>query len=137
MEILWKGAVSAEFRKIHPKLCGNCALPQNYFFVQCPSYFITTLQFISNIFPRVIVHLFLNFHKHLRWNAFQQRSTILIVFSFYRCRKATHLMCLWGILDTSLKFFHCLLLYIPFLSEFPTPQLTHDVNWNYIFLKNF
>ena len=29
MEILWKGTVSAQFRAIRPKLCGNCAFPQN------------------------------------------------------------------------------------------------------------
>ena len=30
VEILWKGTVSAKFRAIHPKLCGNCAFPQNF-----------------------------------------------------------------------------------------------------------
>ena len=30
MEILWKSAVSAEFRANRPKLCGNCAFPQNF-----------------------------------------------------------------------------------------------------------
>ena len=29
VEILRKGAVSAEFRVIHTKLCGNCDFPQN------------------------------------------------------------------------------------------------------------
>ena len=29
VEILWKGAVSAQFRTICPKLCGKCAFPQN------------------------------------------------------------------------------------------------------------
>ena len=28
MEIFWKGAVSAWFRVIRPKLCGSCAFPQ-------------------------------------------------------------------------------------------------------------
>ena len=28
VEILWKGTVSAKFRAIHPKLCGECAFPQ-------------------------------------------------------------------------------------------------------------
>ena len=30
VEILWKGTVFAQFRTIRPKLCGNCALPQNF-----------------------------------------------------------------------------------------------------------
>ena len=30
MKILWKGTVSAEFRAIRLKLCGNCAFPQNF-----------------------------------------------------------------------------------------------------------
>ena len=30
MGILQKGTVSAEFRAIRPKLCGNCAYPQNF-----------------------------------------------------------------------------------------------------------
>ena len=30
VEILWKGTVSSEFRAIRPKLCGNCAFPQNF-----------------------------------------------------------------------------------------------------------
>ena len=30
MEILWKGTVSAKFRAIRSKLCGNCAFPQNF-----------------------------------------------------------------------------------------------------------
>ena len=30
VEILWKSIVSAEFRENHPKLCGNCAFPQNF-----------------------------------------------------------------------------------------------------------
>ena len=30
MEILWKGTVSAQFRANPPKLCGNCAFPQNF-----------------------------------------------------------------------------------------------------------
>ena len=30
MKILWKGTVSAEFRVIRLKLCGNCAFPQNF-----------------------------------------------------------------------------------------------------------
>ena len=30
MKILWKGAVSAQFRANRPKLCGNCAFPQNF-----------------------------------------------------------------------------------------------------------
>ena len=30
MEILRKGIVSAQFRANHPKLCGNCVLPQNF-----------------------------------------------------------------------------------------------------------
>ena len=29
MENLWKGIVSAQFRAKRPKLCGNCAFPQN------------------------------------------------------------------------------------------------------------
>ena len=29
MENLWKGIVSAYFRAKRPKLCGNCAFPQN------------------------------------------------------------------------------------------------------------
>ena len=29
-EILWKGTVSVQFRAICPKLCGNCAFPQNF-----------------------------------------------------------------------------------------------------------
>ena len=29
MEILWKSTVSAKFRANLPKLCGNCAFPQN------------------------------------------------------------------------------------------------------------
>ena len=30
MEILWKDTVSAKFWAIRPKLCGNCAFPQNF-----------------------------------------------------------------------------------------------------------
>ena len=30
MEILWKGTVSAWFRAIRRKLCGDCAFPQNF-----------------------------------------------------------------------------------------------------------
>ena len=30
MKILRKDTVSAEFRAIRPKLCGNCAFPQNF-----------------------------------------------------------------------------------------------------------
>ena len=30
MEILRKGTVSAKFRANRPKLCGNCAFPQNF-----------------------------------------------------------------------------------------------------------
>ena len=30
LEILWKLTVSAEFRMNCPKLCGNCAFPQNF-----------------------------------------------------------------------------------------------------------
>ena len=30
LEILWKGTVSAEFRAIRLKLCGECAIPQNF-----------------------------------------------------------------------------------------------------------
>ena len=30
VEILWKGKVSAYFRAIRPKLCGNRAFPQNF-----------------------------------------------------------------------------------------------------------
>ena len=30
VEILQKGTVSAQFRAIRPKLCGNCAFPQNF-----------------------------------------------------------------------------------------------------------
>ena len=29
--MLWKDIVSAEFRAIRPKLCGNCAFPQNFY----------------------------------------------------------------------------------------------------------
>ena len=27
---MWKGTVSAQFWAIRPKLCGNCAFPQNF-----------------------------------------------------------------------------------------------------------
>ena len=30
MKILWKGTVSAQFRAICTKLCGNCVFPQNF-----------------------------------------------------------------------------------------------------------
>ena len=30
VEILWKRTVSEQFRANHPKLCGNCAFPQNF-----------------------------------------------------------------------------------------------------------
>ena len=30
MKILWKDTVSAKFRANRPKLCGNCAFPQNF-----------------------------------------------------------------------------------------------------------
>ena len=28
--IFWKGTVFVEFRTVHPKLCGNCSIPQNF-----------------------------------------------------------------------------------------------------------
>ena len=31
MDILWKGAVSAKFLANRPKLCENCAFPQNFY----------------------------------------------------------------------------------------------------------
>ena len=49
VEILWKGTVSAQFEAIRPKLCGNCALPQN---------FHTTKLGKTTVFLAVIQHNF-------------------------------------------------------------------------------
>ena len=56
MEILWEGTVSAEFRAIRPKLCGNCAFPQNFH--------TRKLEEITVFFVVRTVHLTVNIYRN-------------------------------------------------------------------------